>query len=202
MPYCPPISRPRRAKLFTDGRQTPIDRNDRARVMFLARAARQRGQLTRAAVDILRALLFTFANLRDGRCFPSYERIAEAAGCVPRTVGRCLPDLEAAGFIKWVNRIRRVREAVAGLFGTVATGWRVMRTSNAYSFPLAARKPPEKPENADKGQNALGTTNQDIFSSITEPQAPPSPLEMALARLAEAVKITNLKITDSRKASK
>ena len=90
--------RPRRAKLFTDGKQTPIDRNDRARVMCLAEVARRKGEITRAAVDILRALLFTFANLTDGRCFPSYERLAEAAGCVPRTVGRCLPDLEAAGF--------------------------------------------------------------------------------------------------------
>ena len=54
---------PRRPKLFTDGRQTPIDRNDRARVMFLARAARRNGAITRAAVDILAALLFVFANL-------------------------------------------------------------------------------------------------------------------------------------------
>ena len=62
--------RPRRAKLFTDGRQTPIDRNDRARGMWLAQMARRRGEITRAAVDIFRAFLFTFANLEDGRCFP------------------------------------------------------------------------------------------------------------------------------------
>ena len=48
--------RPRRAKLFTDGRQTPIDRNDRARVMWLAQMARRRGEITRAAVDIFREL--------------------------------------------------------------------------------------------------------------------------------------------------
>ena len=100
----------KRPKLFTDGRQTPIDRNDRARVMFLARAARRNGLLTRAAVDILGALLFVFANLKDGRCFPSYARIADAAGCAERTVGRCLPDLEAAGFVSWRHRIRRARE--------------------------------------------------------------------------------------------
>ena len=39
--------------------------------MFLARAARRNGLLTRAAVDILGALMFVFANLKDGRCFPS-----------------------------------------------------------------------------------------------------------------------------------
>jgi alkylated DNA nucleotide flippase Atl1 len=184
MSFCQPISRPRRPKLFTDGRQTPIDRNDRARVMFMARAARHRGQITRAAVDILRALLFTFANLRDGRCFPSYERIAEAAGACERTVGRCLPDLEAAGFIKWVNRIRRIRERVAGLAGIGATDWRVVRTSNAYNFPLIAK---QKPVVRDEGHFGLGTSKPDLVPTINGDQAPTSPLEIALARLGEAV---------------
>ena len=145
--------RPRRAKLFTDGRQTPIDRDDRARGMWLAQMARRRGEITRAAVDIFRAFLFTFANLEDGRCFPSYERIADAAGCDPRTVGRCLPDLEAAGLITWVNRIKRVRERVAGLGGMWATTWRVLRTSNAYDFPSLAKA---KPVFLDEGQKARG----------------------------------------------
>ena len=82
MPNANPLPRhlkPRRAKIFTDGKQSPIDRNDRARVMFLAQLARRKGQCTRAGVEILRALLYAFANLKDGRCFPSYERIAEAA---------------------------------------------------------------------------------------------------------------------------
>jgi Helix-turn-helix domain len=175
MSFYQPLSRPRRPKLFTDGRQTPLDRNDRARLMSLARAARHRGQLTRAAVDILRALLFQFANLRDGRCFPSYARLAEAAGACERTVGRCLPDLEAAGFVRWVHRIRRVRERVAGLAGIGATDWRVVRTSNAYDFPLCAK---QKPAIADTGHLSRGTSNQDLFHSINEP----SPLEMALRR--------------------
>ena len=160
--------RPRRAKLFTDGRQTPVDRNDRARGMFLAHAARRRGEITRAAVDIFQALLFTFANLGDGRCFPSYKRIAEAAGCVERTVGNCLPDLEAAGLLTWVNRIQRVRERVAGLGGLWATTWRVIRTSNAYDFPLLAKK---KPAILDKGKNHLGTTHQ-VTSLLNPPLSP------------------------------
>jgi alkylated DNA nucleotide flippase Atl1 len=125
---------PKRPKLFTDGRQTPIDRNDRARVMFLARAARHRGAITRAAEDILAVLLYVFANLKDGRCFPSYARLAEAAGCAERTIGRCLPDLEAGGFVSWVHRIRRAREYVAGLAGIGATDWRVMARTNESAF--------------------------------------------------------------------
>ena len=160
--------RPRRAKLFTDGRQTPVDRNDRARVVWLAEMARRRGEITRAAVDIFRALLFTFANLTDGRCFPSYKRIAEAAGCDPRTVGNCLPDLEAAGLLTWVNRIQRVRERVAGLGGIWATTWRVIRTSNAYDFPLIAKQKPAIPH---KGKNHLGTSNQ-VTSSLNSPPCP------------------------------
>ena len=66
--------------------------------MALADAARRRGEITYCAVEIFRALLHQFANLRDGRCFPSYERIAEAVGCCERTVGRCLQALEAVGW--------------------------------------------------------------------------------------------------------
>ena len=180
--------RPRRAKLFTDGKQTPIDRNDRARAMCLAEAARRKGEITRAAVDIFRALLFKFANLTDGRCFPSYERIAEAAGCDPRTVGRCLPDLEAAGLVTWANRIQRVRERVEGLCGIWASSWRVIRTSNAYNFPSIAK---QTLAFVDKGQNGLGTSNQDSLSSLAPPALPlfdpETPVGLALMRLGQTI---------------
>ena len=107
-------------------------------------------------------------NPWDGRCFPSYARIAEAAGCVERTVGNCLPDLEAAGLLTWVNRIQRVRERVAGLGGIWASTWRVIRTSNAYDFPLIAKQQPTIP---DKGKNHLGTSNQ-VTSSLNSPPCP------------------------------
>jgi hypothetical protein len=157
----PSRPRPSRRKVFSDGRQTPIDRNDRARVLLLADAARRRGEITHGAVAILRALLHKFVNLKDGRCFPSYERIAEAAGCDPRTVGRSLPDLEAIGLVSWVNRLRRVRDRVAGLPGVWAATWRVVRTSNAYDFPAIKKAP--RPADPDKGQGALGTHIPDTF---------------------------------------
>ncbi len=169
--------RPRRPKVFTDGRQAPVDPNDRARVIVLADAARRDGRITRAAVDILRSLLFTFANLKDGRCFPSYQRLAEAAGCHPRTVGRALPALEAAGLLTWVHRIKRVRERVAGLGGIWAATWRVIRTSNAYDFPSIAK---QTRAFLDKGQKGGGTTIPVTFSlSAAEPN-PKTDLENAL----------------------
>jgi hypothetical protein len=170
----------RRQKIFSDGRQTPIDRNDRARVMLLAHQARGDGRITRAAVDVLRALIYQFANLKDGRCFPSYERIAEAARCNARTVGRCLPDLEAAGFLTWVNRVVRVRERVAGLGGMWASSWRVIRTSNSYEFPLIAKREAVK---YTKGQNCLGTTNSSLSFLDKDQDNSSNPVSAALASL-------------------
>jgi hypothetical protein len=180
----PSYLRPRRAKVFTDGRQAPMERNDRARVMILAQIARREGQITRAAVDILRALMFQFANLTDGRCFPSYQRIAEAAGCDQRTVGRCLPALEAAGLVTWVNRIQRIRERVPGLGGIWATVWRVKRTSNAYDFPLVSKK---TVVSVDKGQNCRGTRIPTTSYLIQPVLDPDNPLDRALLRLGSAL---------------
>jgi hypothetical protein len=143
----------RRLKLFTDGRQAPIDRTDRARVMALAESARRRGEITHSAVGILRELLHRFANLKDGRCFPSYERLAEAAGCCARTVGRCIQALERVGLVTWVNRIVRVRERDE-------PSWRVMRTSNSYDFPAIAKAP--RPAVSTKGHFDRGTSFPDL----------------------------------------
>ena len=156
----------------------------RPRDVCWRRVARRKGEITRAAVDIFRALLFKFANLTDGRCFPSYERIAEEAGCVPRTVGRCLPDLEAAGLVTWVNRIQRVRERVAGLGGIWASVWRVIRTSNAYDFPLIAK---QTPAFVDKGQKSLGTAIQVTSLLHRRPLDPETPLGAALLRLGKTL---------------
>ena len=184
MSFIGKIKQAKRQKVFTDGKQTPIDRNDRARVMALAHSSRRKGEITRAAVDILRALLYRFANLKDGRCFPSYETIGDEAGCNPRTVGRCLPDLEAAGFLTWVNRLLRVRERVEGLGHIWATVWRVNRTSNAYDFPMIAKKPHQ---NDDKGQKALGTSNQATFSFTADNLDPENELQAALLSFGKAI---------------
>ena len=51
------------------------------------------GVITAKAVAVLEALLWGFHNTKSGLCFPSYERIAEAAGCARSTVAdRALED--------------------------------------------------------------------------------------------------------------
>jgi hypothetical protein len=68
---------------------------------------------------------------------------AERAGCARSTVYEAIRALERLGVLSWVNRIKRVREYVPGLFGNAsAWRWRVVRTSNAYAFvdPLVSSK--------------------------------------------------------------
>jgi hypothetical protein len=133
---------PRREKVFGYAPGVPLDRNAKVRIMMYVRAynarTREKGQhtgpVTRAFMDVLRALLYSFHNGRDGRCFPSYERIAAAANCCRSTVYEAIRALEAAGVLTWVNRLTKVRVPERDLFGRVATRWRVIRTSNSYRF--------------------------------------------------------------------
>src|SRR4051794_4511346 len=107
----------RREKMFGEGRLVPLDRNAKARIMVLARALKHRtepgkhyGAITAKFVDVLDALLWGFHNAASGRCFPSYETIAERAGCARSTVYEAIHALEKAGILSWVNRVKRVRE--------------------------------------------------------------------------------------------
>jgi hypothetical protein len=96
--------RPRREKLFGDGRPRPLDRNGKVRVMTFAWALMRRtepgkhyGAITAKALAVLEALLWGFHNARSGLCFPSYETIAEKAGCARSTVAEAIKALEDAG---------------------------------------------------------------------------------------------------------
>jgi DNA-binding transcriptional MocR family regulator len=120
-----------------------IDRNARARLIYFAEALDRRthqpgrhgGVLKRTGLAVLKALVFGFLG-RGGRCDPSLDTLARMAGCARSTVIEALKRLEAAGLVRRIARWR----AVAANGGLV-----VVRTSNAYTFPVAggAQKPPE-----------------------------------------------------------
>ena len=181
----------RREKVFGPGRQVPLDRNAKARIMAYAKAwdrrHRQPGQrggaLGRAALDVLGALLWAFHNARSGCCFPSYERIAERAGCARSTVAEALRALEWAGVLTWQNRIVRIPERCRDLFGREGWRWRVIRTSNAYMFrDLQAVNSWPVPSKSDQ---RMGTPDQEDSKKLQAPAIDPnSPLERALARFA------------------
>jgi hypothetical protein len=143
-----------------------MDRNAKCRVMFLARCiarqrvpGRQRGMVTRAALEVLQAMLWTFHNAKSGACYPSYETIAEAAHCHRDTVCEAIKALESAGVLTWVNRIKRVKDRVPDLLGPNGWRWRVLRTSNAYTF--TDPKPSADPPKSSRSDSTTGTQTQD-----------------------------------------
>ena len=186
--------RSRREKVFGPGSAVPLDRNAKARIMAYAGAwtarnrqpGQHRGPITRAFLDVLHALLWQFHNSRTGCCFPSYERIAERAGCHRATVAEALRVLEWAGILTWQHRVARLREQCTDLFGRQGWRWRVIRTSNAYAF-----RDPQTVNSRDvpsKSENRTGTQSQDVLDPVQAPTVNPnSPLERALARFAAAL---------------
>lgn len=188
--------RGRREKVFGEGRPVPLDRNAKVRIAALARALSRRtepgrhyGVLTAKFVAVLNVLLWGFHNAHSGRCFPSYDAIAERAGCARSTVYEALKALEEAGILTWVHRIRRVRETVTDLFGRREGRWRVLRTSNSYAFvdpgTRAGGFSQEKTPRPSKSENPTGTPLQ-VYSSYGP--SPVTGLDGALARWGSAIK--------------
>jgi hypothetical protein len=190
--------RSRREKVFGPGRQIPLDRNAKARIMAYARAwsrqhsqpGQHKGPITRAFLDVLQALLWGFHNSRTGICFPSYERIAEKAECARSTVAEALRVLEWAGVLTWQNRITRALVRQRDLFGRWSNRWTVIRTSNAYMFRDPQQQLAGVP--AAKSENRTGTQSQDVLDLVQRPAINPnSLLERALARFAAVIAAKN-----------
>ncbi|MGI4794410.1 MAG: helix-turn-helix domain-containing protein [Janthinobacterium lividum] len=199
------ISRSKREKVFGEGRAIPLDGNAKTRIWAyvlagtakLRRPGQHRGPLTRAMPDVLKTLLWGFHNGISGRCFPSYERIADRARVHRSTVARAIIALEQQGVLTWGNRLMHQRITIQGLFGPQ---WvRVpIRTSNAYRFYDYRRdafgRPADLPS-SPKSQNSTGTTSQENKKLAHEqakrgastPLDPSHPLEAALLRFGQAM---------------
>jgi AraC-like DNA-binding protein len=125
----------------------PINRRDRARIMYEAEKLERRtavsrrdafgkvstqGALGRAGLDVLRAMLFKFHNVRTGQLDPSRASIAAAAGYSVRHVARVLLRLKGAGILSWVRRCadrmeegRYVLEQISSAYGiALPSQWR------------------------------------------------------------------------------
>jgi hypothetical protein len=193
MPRTPNHLRARREKVFGEARGIPLDRNAKVRIMVYARGhnaryrrdGQHRGPITRAFMEVLEALLWGFHNCKDGRCFPSYESIAKRAECSRDTVYEAIKALEFANVLSWVNRIVRIRTRERDLFGQWATRWRIIRTSNAYSFrdPLPCHEGPVSLRRSSKSENPTGTQIQDSYL-IEELSTAPENAAVAAARAA------------------
>jgi len=186
----------RREKFFGEGRCLPLDREAKVRIMARARAlshptekGKHYGVLTAKFLAVLKSLLWDFHNAGTGRCFPSYERIAEKARCNRDTVSKAIKALELAGCLTWVNRIVRIRAWGPDLFGRAMNRWRVIRTSNAYTF--ADPNPGAKPPKSSKSEIPTGTEDQEsklLLGDVAKHEFDPdNPLHRALNRLSTAV---------------
>ena len=170
-PGCPgaaPRGLRRREKMFGLGRPRALDRNAKVRIMHLARCLSRRtekgrayGAVTAKALAVLEALLWAFHNARSGLCFPSYETIAEAAGCARSTVAEAHQGARGRGGHDLGPADQAGPGALPDLFGDEGWRWRVLRTSNAYHFtrPGPACQP-------SKSEKPTGTPNQVFFSSL------------------------------------
>jgi helix-turn-helix protein len=163
----------KREKQFGLGRPHALDRNAKIRIMHWARCLSRRTEKGRAygvvsakALAVLEALLWGFHNGRSGLCFPSYERIAEAAGCARSSVAEAIKALESCGVLSWVNRIKRVREGCPDLLGHNGWRWRVLRTSNAYN--LRDPSPAADRPISSKSEKPTGTESKVLILPLSE----------------------------------
>ena len=192
--------RPSGARLYHRGsrfgppERRKLDRNVRVRILYLAialdRRTREKGMhggvLKRTGVEVLRALLFVYLNMRTGECWPSYERIAEAARCCVETVRKAIRALEATGIVETVRR------KVVASFTSAACRARydvAVQDTNSYIFNVPL------PDRATEGDLALPLlrprseadarfrheTNQPVKTTL------PPELAAALERLGQAI---------------
>lgn len=121
-------------------RRRPLRLDDRAdRDVWRCRldTYRRGDHLTAQGVEVLRKLL-RFRS-RRGRCYPSYETLAAAAGCCERAARAAVGEGRRLGILDWVQRRTTVPWPGRG------TSRRSKPTSNSYSFYLPDALPPPKP---------------------------------------------------------
>ena len=113
------------ARFIADARQhcTPLDRNERARILCLAEsleratkpAGGRNGVLGYIGLTVLRTLILGFQRVSDGLCCPSVAAIQEKTGLSRSAIFEALNRLEAAGLICRVRRLVRRIISFGGL---------------------------------------------------------------------------------------
>jgi DNA-binding Lrp family transcriptional regulator len=177
-----------REKVFGEGRCMPLDRNAKAPIKTLARARTEKGKhygiISAKFLAVLDALLWGFHNCHNGRCFPSYETIAERADCARSTVYEAIHALERAGILTWVNRIVRIRKWGPDL---LLVGRRTAGVSSGPATPM-----PSSIRNLLSPKFQTGTAGQELaleMPRVRKPQSDPTnSLHQALSRLGRALK--------------
>lgn len=122
---------------------TPLDRNARARLLYLAEQlerrtkapGRRNGALGLTGILVLKTLLLRFSNGRTGLCCPSYTALQCATGLCRQAIADALARLEASGLLKIVRRIVRTRiSRISPITGEPETYIGTVQTSSLYAF--------------------------------------------------------------------
>jgi len=124
-----------------------LDRNERARIVFLAEAlecrskpaGRRNGLLGYVGLSVLRALLFGFLNPASGLCCPGYAALERRTGLCRQSVANGLARLERAGILRIARRL--VRQSVRRVSPLTGEPELYVGTTQATSL-YAFRRPP------------------------------------------------------------
>lgn len=123
------LPRWRRDSTFGPGPRRPLDRNARARFLWLVRQHRRPNGLSSGHQKVAEALVRLLGP--DGRLEPAHAFLARLAAVSEDTVQRALERLRGLGLLLWQRRLRR----------DAATGWRCEQTSSSYVLTPAACDP-------------------------------------------------------------
>jgi DNA-binding transcriptional ArsR family regulator len=185
--YRKPPRRLRRGSTLDPVKFRPLDRNQRARVVFLAERldanSHQPGQhggcLKRSGLQVLKVLIFHFHNVHCGRCDPSLETIAKAAGMARSTVVEALKRLEDAGIIERIRRAQWIMH-----YGRK----RLVQWSNAYLLNVPNQFRKEEGDYANSAK-VSGSGNRPPTTAAHIVNLPPMPenVAAALARLGNTM---------------
>jgi DNA-binding MarR family transcriptional regulator len=181
----------------------PLDRNQRAAILFLAEALDRRthqpgkhgGIIGRSGLAVLRALVTRFLDFKTGRLDPSIASIARAANVARSTAQDAIDRLEIAGILERTRRIARVRFKMwSQAAGRYVMADRVVQQTNAYRLNYAL---PDRRERGDLGAPLLSRlvsdtgsrsgTNNDLSSKALLEDLPAGGLRDALERLAKSL---------------
>lgn len=120
----------------------PLDRNTRARILFVCEAlerrtkapGRRNGVLSAIGLVVLRCLIFKFHG-RTGLLCPSYSAIQAATGLCRQSIAAALARLETAGVLTITRRLVRQRitrvSPITGMDETIVT---TTQTSSLYAI--------------------------------------------------------------------
>ena len=165
----------RRNSIFGPGARVPLDRNARARFLWLVRMHRRPNGLSSGHQKVAEALVRLLGS--DGRLDPSHAFLSRLAAVSTDTVGRALERLRGLGLLSWQRRLRR----------DAATGWRCEQTSSSYVLM------PENGRPACDPQIAAAVEISSIKKAPNKAERAAPEIQVAAQRALEAIRIRRMR---------